>query len=185
MQAPATHKTDADVELSDELLISAYMDGDPAPHPDALATLQGRQAWDVYHLIGDTIRSNELGIVTHHSLAIRISQAIESEPALAAPVRSEAMQARQSIKVSNHRAGVMRRIVWPSLAMAAAVASVVWVARPLFIPDQGVAPMQSIAAAEPAKPVDPAAVNDYLQAHRQLSGPAAIRQVTFNPGASR
>lgn len=187
MQAPASYKTDSGIEYSDESLISAYMDGDPLPHPEVLATQQGRQTWEVYHLIGDSIRSSELGIVSDRSLASRISRAIESEPAWVAPVGSADTRVQASAK--DHPrikpVGVMRRMVWPSLAMAAAVASVVWVARPLFVPDQGVAPMQAIAAAEPAKPVDPAAVNDYLQAHRQLSGPAAIRQVTFQPGASR
>jgi sigma-E factor negative regulatory protein RseA len=70
--------------------------------------------------------------------------------------------------------------------MAAAVASVVWVARPLLVPEMGQSNAQ--VAATPATNVvasnaDMPAVRDYVSAHRQISGPSAVRQVSF--GASR
>jgi len=186
MQAPATQRPDAEMEMTDELLISAYMDGDHQDHPEGIFTQQGLQTWEIYHLIGDTLRSSELGFVGQASLSQNISLAIESEPIMSVasqPVRSTSapLPAPAPLK----QAGLMKRVGWPTLAMAAAVASVVWVARPFFVPAQSITPAQQVAAADPVKPMDPSAVNDYLQAHRQLSGPAAVRQVSFTPGNSR
>ncbi len=65
--------------------------------------------------------------------------------------------------------------------MAAAVASVVWMARPFFVPEAG-APVQQMASADPAGAKSPA-IRDYVTAHRQIAGPTGVRQVSF--GASR
>jgi len=189
MQVPETQRPDADIELTDELLISAFMDGDHPDHPIGLQTPMGRQTWEMYHLIGDTLRSSELGFAGQASLSQKISQAIESEPTLSL-IPTQARQVSDALPSapspdSLKPSGFLRRVAWPSLAMAAAVASVVWVARPFFVPEQSILPAQQVASADPVRPVDPAAVNDYLQAHRQLSGPAAVRQVSFTPGNSR
>ncbi len=181
MQVPPTHRSDADHEMTDELLISAYMDGSRDDQPGALLSQKGLQTWDLYHLIGDTLRSPELGFAGQSLLSQKISIALESEPVLKPELTQRSMSSSDGFK----RPGKMRNVVWPSLAMAAAVASVIWVARPFFVPEQVIPPAQQVAVADPIKPVDPAAVNDYLQAHRQLSGPAAVRQVSFTPGASR
>ena len=186
MQSPATQRPDAEMEMTDGLLISAYMDGNHPGHPEGLLTQQGLQTWEMNHLIGDTLRSCELGFVAQASLSQNISQLIESEPALSVrPLQVEQSSASSPIPANLKQPGLLRKVVWPSLAMAAAVASVVWVARPFFVPDQSITPVQQVAAADPVRPVDPSAVNDYLQAHRQLSGPAAVRQVSFTPGNSR
>lgn len=212
MQLPATQRPEAEIEITEDLVISSYMDGDHEDHPKCLLTPKGLQTWEVYHLIGDTLRSSELGFVAQASLSQKISLVIESEPALVC-VTSSTPHANPGVQATSHakafsvsqplstasepsaatinppsglrQPGLMRRVVWPSLAMAAAVASVVWVARPFFVPDQGIMPAQQVAVADPVKPVDPSAVNDYLQAHRQLSGPAAVRQVSFSPGNNR
>ena len=212
MQSPATQRPEAEIEMTEELVISSYMDGDHQNHPPGLLTPKGLQTWEMYHLIGDTLRSSELGFVGQASLSQKISLMIESESALVsassfdtrpnssvhATGQAHASSAEQpalaastpnassrGVPAGIRRPGLMRRVVWPSLAMAAAVASVVWVARPFFVPDQMVSPAQQVAVADPVKPVDPSAVNDYLQAHRQLSGPAAVRQVNFSPGNTR
>lgn len=168
-------------ELS--VTISAWMDGDDAASmPEAVMSEQGRQTWQVYHLIGDTLRTPELAISTTSDLRGRIAQALVSEPAIIAAPRPAQVDATQK------RTGkIWRTIVWPSLAMAAAVASVVWVARPFLLPDSGVSSAQIAGAAAPksavASNVDAPAVRDYVSAHRQLSGPANVRQASF--GASR
>lgn len=186
MQSPATQRPDAEMETTDELVISAYMDGDHPGHPEGLLTQQGLQTWEMYHLIGDTLRSSELGIVGQTSLSQKISLLIESEPTLSVtPSHVQQSQALSPAPATLKQPGLMRKVVWPSLAMAAAVASVVWVARPFFVPDPSITSVQQVAVADPVRPVDPSAVNDYLQAHRQLSGPAAVRQVGFTPGNSR
>jgi hypothetical protein len=81
---------------------------------------------------------------------------------------------------------LFRRVVWPSVAMAAAVASVVWVAKPLFVPELS-APATQTAKANTPSPVatnlEASAVRDYVTAHRQISGPSNVRPASF--GASR
>lgn len=186
MQSPATQRPDAEMEMTEELLISAYMDGDHPGHPEGLLTQQGLQTWEMYHLIGDTLRSSELGFVGQASLSQKISRLIESEPVLSiSSAQAQLSSASSPAPATLKQPGLLRKVVWPSLAMAAAVASVVWVARPFFVPDQSMTSVQQVAVADPVRPVDPSAVNDYLQAHRQLSGPAAVRQVSFTPGNSR
>lgn len=168
-------------ELS--VTISAWMDGDDAASmPEAVLTEQGQQTWRVYHLIGDTLRTPELAISTTSDLRARVAQALVTEPAMIAAPRPADLELKQK------RPGrVWRTVVWPSLAMAAAVASVVWVARPFLLPDSGVAGAQMASTAAPksavASNVDAPAVRDYVSAHRQLSGPANVRQASF--GASR
>jgi len=168
-------------ELS--VTISAWMDGDEAaPMPAAVLTQEGRQTWQVYHLIGDTLRTPELAIPAATDLRARVAQALVSEPAMIAAPRPAQLEPKQK-----RVARVWRTVVWPSLAMAAAVASVVWVARPFLLPDSGVsgAQMASTTAPKSAVPynVDTRAVQDYVSAHRQLSGPANVRQASF--GTSR
>ena len=153
--------------------ISAWMDG--AEHdamPEVLKTEQGKETWQLYHLIGDALRTPELALPPAADFSSRVAQAIAAEPTILAP---GALAARETIPW-------MRRYGWPSFAMAAAVASVVWVARPFFVPAMGDSPAQ-VAVSAPASTVvsrlDPAAVQSYVSAHRQVSGPVAVRQVSF------
>ncbi|MFM7010823.1 MAG: sigma-E factor negative regulatory protein [Betaproteobacteria bacterium] len=168
-------------ELS--VTISAWMDGDDvASMPEAVLSEQGRQTWQVYHLIGDTLRTPELAIPPTSDLRARIAQALVTEPAIIAAPRPPQVDSKQK-----RTGNIWRTIVWPRVAMAAAVASVVWVARPFLLPDSGVSGAQMAGAVAPksavASNVDAPAVRDYVSAHRQLSGPANVRQASF--GASR
>lgn len=181
-QPPHSESSRVDTqELS--VTISAWMDGDDvASMPEAVLSEQGRQTWQVYHLIGDTLRTPELAIPPTSDLRARIAQALVTEPAIIAAPRPPHVDSKQK------RTGkIWRTIVWPSVAMAAAVASVVWVARPFLLPDSGVSGAQMAGAVPPksavASNVDAPAVRDYVSAHRQLSGPANVRQASF--GASR
>ncbi len=175
----ASHSSPQELSVT----ISAWMDGDDtASMPEAVMSEQGRQTWQVYHLIGDTLRTPELAIPHTSDLRARVAQALVTEPAIIASPRPAQVDSTQK------RAGkVWRTIIWPSVAMAAAVASVVWVARPFLLPDAGVSGAQMAEAVAPksavASNVDAPAVRDYVSAHRQLSGPANVRQASF--GASR
>jgi len=162
--------------------ISAWMDGDATtPMPEAVLTQRGQQTWQMYHLIGDTLRTPELAIASASDLRARVAQALVTEPAIIAaprPAHAEPTQKRTG--------KLWRSVVWPSVAMAAAVASVVWIARPFLVPDAGVSSAQIASSSAPqtvASNVDAPAVQDYVSAHRQLSGPANVRQVSF--GTSR
>jgi sigma-E factor negative regulatory protein RseA len=153
--------------------ISAWMDGaELEAMPDVLKTEQGKETWQLYHLIGDALRTPELALPPAADFSSRVAQAIAAEPTIIAP---GALAARENNTW-------MRRYGWPSFAMAAAVASVVWVARPFFVPEMLDSPAQvavSAPAGKVASSLDPSTVQSYVSAHRQVSGPAAVRQVSF------
>jgi sigma-E factor negative regulatory protein RseA len=196
--------------------ISAWMDGDAQTNlPSELFTASGHATWQVYHLIGDTLRTPELALSTQANLSQRVAQALVAEPALSAsepalsasePVlaarRNSHIKAAPTLTVPAQSPSLtptlaearkltpmsklLRRVVWPSVAMAAAVASVVWVAKPLFVPELSV-PSAQTANANVQSPVatnlETSAVRDYVTAHRQISGPSNVRPASF--GASR
>jgi len=176
--------------------LSAYMDGELADEADEagaavsayLATGSGRADWDLYHLIGDVVRTPELALPVSSGFHQRFLEALEHEaPIVAAPRRA----------ISSR---FMTRYGFPGLAAAAAVASVTWIAQPYF-GGQG-APVEFSASAQPAAasavvqvaaptarraepPVD-VSLGEYLEAHRQIAGRSAIRQVSatsFEPAA--
>src|SRR5690606_37634140 len=111
------------------------------------------------------LRSDELAIRPSDLFYARVSKAIDAEPAIVAPQR---------------RVFSATRLGLSGVAVAAAVASVIWVALPYFS-DQasGGAQTQVLAAADEGQ------VDDYIEAHRQFAGANPIRQVSFDMGASR
>lgn len=168
--------------------LSAFMDGeqelDDDGLPAALTSAEGRARWDAYHLIGDVLRSPALAQPVSSSFHARMVAALDGEaPIIAAPRRSRQRR-------------FMNRYGFPGLAAAAAVASVTWMAQPYFgaQPTNGVefaAQVDTMAAGgittvsapapRPVDRVDPAleqSLGEYLDAHRQVSGRSAIRQVS-------
>jgi sigma-E factor negative regulatory protein RseA len=187
------------------------MDGDTQTSlPTELFTASGHATWQVYHLIGDTLRTPELALSTQADLSQRVAQALAAEPALSAVApelaerhnrqsgavqtlavpgaveQSRLVAAPVEARKLTSMSKLLRRVVWPSVAMAAAVASVVWVAKPLFVPELS-APATQTAKADAQSPVvtnlEASAVRDYVTAHRQISGPSNVRPASF--GASR
>lgn len=169
-----------------QLSISAWMDGDSETDmPEGLLNKQGRETWDLYHLIGDTLRTPELALTAGHSLQARIAQEIKNEPSIVAAPKPVAAQSQ----ANKHKMQRWSKAIWPGVAMAAAVASVIWVAKPFVLPEYS-APAEQVAEATPApvRLVNEVALNapvvrDYVSAHRQISGPANVRQVSY--GATR
>lgn len=181
------------------LAISAWMDGDTGTDmPEHLSTTQGQATWELYHLIGDTLRTPALALPATHSLQDRIAQALQNEPAIIAapkpdPVSSTQVGGQATGTDSKHASYASRfwgRTLLPGVAMAAAVASVIWVAKPLLLPELS-APTAQVAETAPvqalARPTEVAFntpdVRDYVNTHREISGPANVRQVSF--GAMR
>lgn len=168
--------------------ISAWMDGDQgADMPEHVLSAQGQSTWELYHLIGDTLRTPALALPAKHSLQERIAQAIAQEPAIVAAPKPAASSG-STIKVAGG-GRFWGRTVWPGLAMAAAVASVIWVAKPFLLPELSL-PVEQVAEVTPLQPVRPIevafnapVVRDYVNTHREMSGPANVRQVSF--GAMR
>jgi sigma-E factor negative regulatory protein RseA len=178
MQPVAT--SSASQETRDDALyvqISAWVDGEiEGDLPGILATPHGRQAWDTYHLIGDTLRSGDLALPASADFQARLLRALEAEPAIVAP--SAAVNARRPL-----------RMALSGLAVAAAVAMVAWMIQPyLGSSDSGRSPALADAASAGqgnTAALDDASLHDYLEAHRQLAGPTAVRQVSYDIGTGR
>lgn len=155
-------------EASWEASVSTWIDGEGDIRPEDLNSPYGRQVWDSYHLIGDVLRNQDLAIKPTDFFYARLSKAIDAEPPIVAP--------------RNLHGHSPVRIGLSGLAIAAAVASVVWVALPYFSGPQaiGTPNVQVLASANE----DPG-LRDYLEAHREVSGSSAVRQVSFDAGVSR
>lgn len=150
-----------------ESIVSGWLDGEGEIRTEDLDSPYGRQVWDTYHLIGDVLRSEDLAIRPSDLFYARLSRAIDAEPTVLAPQRH-----KQS----------MVRLGLSGVAVAAAIATVVWVAMPYLssVDAGGADHVQVLAAAD-----DDAGLSDYVDAHRQFAGVNPVRQVSFDAGASR
>ncbi len=159
-------KPEDQTAASFESRVSAWVDGQGDIRSEDLDSPYGRQVWDTYHLIGDVLRSDDLAHKPSDLFYARVSRAIDAEPAILAPQR---------------HAPLLKRVGLPGLVVAAAVATVVWVALPyLSTPaNEAAAPVHIVAAAEDTD------VSDYIDAHRQFAGANPIRRVSFDGGAAR
>lgn len=99
--------------------ISALMDGE-LDHDDVAKLVSGvnergdlREAWETYHLIGDALRGQANGSSGSISLVNSVAAQLAKEPTILAPRRASG--------------GSVKRFALPSLAAAAAVATVTWV----------------------------------------------------------
>jgi len=94
-------------------------------------TRDDRAAWSSYHLIGDALRSDDLPISPAASGAFmaRFAASLEAEPHVLAPVA--AVNAAQSRQLSPRGLLLgLRHRVMPSLAVAAAAATLTWIVVP-------------------------------------------------------
>lgn len=163
---------------SDMAWLSAFIDGEAGDEDfsDALSNADARADWDVYHLIGDVMRSPALAQPLNAGFAAKVSAAIAAEPAIvAAPRRNTTTRRRKFVT----------RYGLPGLAAAAAVASVTWMAQPYFLPGGSGTSSPAIASSVEAGRL-PAGVQlaDYLDAHRQYSGLNSVRQVSVSVGTT-
>ncbi|NYT85537.1 sigma-E factor negative regulatory protein [Pollutimonas harenae] len=146
-----------------EASVSTWIDGEGEMRPEELDTPYGRQVWDNYHLIGDVLRNSDLAIKPSDFFYARIAKAIDAEPHIVAP---RTLRRHKPV-----------RLGLSGLAVAAAVASVVWVAYPYMygsgVEQQGT--VQVVASAGD----DAGALHDYLDAHREIAGVNAVRQASF------
>jgi sigma-E factor negative regulatory protein RseA len=162
-------------DTSWENSVSAWMDGEGTEEwLDGLEVAEGRETWDTYHLIGDVLRNPELSINPTPAFQARLAAALANELPIVAPRR------RRLVLRPAWRFGLS------GFAVAAAVASVAWVAQP-YLSGSSDAPTAEtrVLADASSVSVDDPSLSDYLEAHRQLAGPTAIRQVSFDVGAGR
>lgn len=165
------------------LSLSAVMDGEASAEGIELGLVSVRQRWTLYHLIGDVLREPTAAVPVSAEFSARMTAALARETAHGVSVAPPAQKQPQQ-RLPKWRQAVL---AWPGLAVAAAVASVVWVAQPLFGLEQEAQQAMSVAQNEPvnsavqiverARPE-----SDYVSAHRQMAGPIAVRQVAFTPG---
>jgi sigma-E factor negative regulatory protein RseA len=133
--------------------ISALADGELADaHVNvALAALREPEeqvTWDLYHQIGDVLRSDEMDFEFSGDFAARMRARLDAEPVILAPQLNRAAEVQIDVRgIGNGSNGAhgdlhnvrsrkqfMRRFVMPGAAVAAAVAVVVFVTAPQFIP---------------------------------------------------
>lgn len=149
--------------------ISAFMDGELGPEEGAgqIRRLkddpEGRETWEVYHLIGDSMRGDTgLSPRFREQLGARLA----AEPTVLAP--RPRMQPR-----------TVRRIALSAAASLGGVSLVAWLAlvNNPFQPQQNLALVQPQAPAQLAAAPADGAVNDYLMAHQQFSPSTAMQGV--------
>ncbi len=169
-------------QLTDRALICALMDGELEGDDVARAVAQCEsREWAAYHLIGDVLRRSDTIEPVSEIFAVRMSAALARE----APhkpidsVRSKPVNLVTPVK-AEEASGWRRWVTWPAFAVTAAVASVVWVAQPLFV-DQPVSQV-ALTQSTPIQPSSEAAFSDYTEAHRQFAGPIAVQQASYPPG---
>lgn len=171
MMTAKTDRSDGEVAAGERL--SAGYDGELTDKTLGQLDRSAKGDWTIYGVIGDALRDPVLLKPVSATFSTRMSAALAREQA-----HRGALGARSSAKRRSHRPVWF---AWPSLAVAAAVASVVWVAQPLLAPDEAVltAPVAESAS------LDPVLVHDYADAHRHLSGPIAVRQAAHLSGVDR
>jgi len=167
--------------LDAEQALSAYVDGQGVASSIDLSDPALKQRWTEYQLISDALRDPSSLTPVSQAFTARMSAALARE--LAHGHLSDTSEAVEVVRPSFWERTTM---AWPGLAVASAVASVVWIAQPLFGLEQGIespvtvqtVPSEGVAVTQDGS--SPTA--DYVSAHRHLAGPIAPRQVAFMPG---
>jgi sigma-E factor negative regulatory protein RseA len=167
--------------------ISALADGElPEQHVNmvlgTLRQIENKADWEIYHQIGDVLRSDDMAVPLSAGFASRMAARLDAEPAIVAPAVADrtAEQAAEAMRPA-------KRWAMPSMVAAAAVAAVAFITTPQLM----VAMKSEPAIVETAKlaSVGPAAdqaatvatsgsdgvilrdpgIDDYLLAHQRFS----------------
>ncbi len=125
--------------------ISELVDGEAEPGElrALIAQLkegEGRHAWDLYHRVGDAIRSAEPGPTLRADFSERFSERFAAEPVLLPPRRSL----------------IARLGAWPATMAAVAAAGFGFFIAPTLMRDAGNLPPSGNVAMTAAAPADPA-----------------------------
>ena len=166
---PTKQQTDTDENAASfEAAMSAWVDGEEDIRTEDVDTPYGRQLWETYHLIGDVMRNENLAIRPNEFFYARLSRAIDEEPPIVAPVAWHK-------RIPSMRLGLSGAVV------AAAVAAVAWVAVPYLSGDGTPAAVETTPVLASAS--EESSMQDYLEAHRELTGSGSIMRASFSGDA--
>ncbi len=118
----------ADCELADSHIDVALA---------ALRQTDQRDAWDVYHQIGDVMRSNEMAVRLRPDFTARMAARLEAEPTIIAPVHHASNASRSShepvlVKEALGKRA-LKRLAIPGLVAAAAATVALMTAPQLMV----------------------------------------------------
>lgn len=171
--------------LADGELSSAYVDMALA----ALRQTEGRDTWDVYHQIGDILRSDDMALKMSSDFSARIAARLDAEPiyisvSLAAASQPESGQVavggRQPVSFGSIRTRrAVKRFALPGMA-AAAVAAAAFIISPQIMvanspmpvtvatPQLALASASDIHGAQAGKVLRDPWMDEYLLAHQRF-----------------
>jgi sigma-E factor negative regulatory protein RseA len=174
--------------------LSAFVDGE-LPAEEHLSSIfseldqEGRAAWSEYHLIGDVLRSDDLALsaAASRSFMTGFAARFEAEPHVLAPAALPA--AREGASRVGRILALRHRVV-PTLAVAAAAATLTWIVVPQMRGTglaSGGAQLASVASSQgmqrvamnaaPAPDgniIRDARLDEYLEAHQQFAQQPAM-----------
>ena len=138
----------------------------------ALRHQESRDDWDIYHQIGDVLRSDDMAFALSADFSARLASRLDEEPAIVAPIHA-------TVVAKKARAGLMKRFAIPGMAVAA-VAGVVFVIAPMIGgPGQSGTSMQAststagkvvtVAAGQETVMLRDSRIDEYLMAHQRFS----------------
>ena len=112
--------------LADNELADSHLDAVLA----ALRQPEEQAAWNIYHQIGDVLRSDDMAIAMRPDFTARMAARLDAEPAIIAPPLSVPMDTdRQTGTNKKANTGRFKRFAMPGV-VAAAAASVVLITAP-------------------------------------------------------
>jgi sigma-E factor negative regulatory protein RseA len=174
--------------------LSAFVDGE-LPAEEHLSSIfseldqEGRAAWSEYHLIGDVLRSDDLALsaAASRSFMTGFAARFEAEPHVLAPAALPA--AREGASRVGRILALRHRVV-PTLAVAAAAATLTWIVVPQMRGTglaSGGAQLAAVASSQgmqrvamnaaPAQDgniIRDARLDEYLEAHQQFAQQPAM-----------
>jgi len=163
--------------------ISALIDGELGDFEveatlAALRQADGQGTWEIYHRIGEVLRSDEMALELSPDFSRRLFDRLDAEPTIIAPALAPvrepavaAMAAGGAVTLPSRRA--LKRFALPGMVAAAAVATVAFITTPQMM----------VAGADDAPAVAGVAGQQVLATAAMEAAPGAVAPVAARSGA--
>lgn len=154
----------------------------------ALRQTDGRGVWDVYHQIGDILRSDDMALSMSPDFAERMAARLDAEPIIVAAPLVARLQSSEQIAISGGRSvrigafsvrRTIKRFALPGMAAAAVTAAALIISPQTTVvnspPAAVVTPQLTLAAADDVRVSHTGEVlrdprmDEYLLAHQRFS----------------